>query len=213
MNNKNDYKSIEDLVFDFIYEESMNDATRRTDAASSKSNIMKIEEIKTVVRDYAEQIINGIDENKGSKFEISKKYFMQCTDSILEAIAKAKKRGKPACCFTFGNAQKLVNMIMKRLYIRHYGTDRATGFKYCFCPMDMRMRDKIAKEYKKVFEKTVEYDCQCAWSKMDKQGKNKYDIENFWLFQKAIDDLLGDKKYMDYKNRLEMDYRLFTESE
>ena len=213
MSNKNGPKNIEDLVFDFIYEESINDAIRRTAAASSKSIIMKIEKVKKAVREYANHIIDGIDKENNPELEISKKCFMQCIDSIFGAIEEYKNEKKVDCCFTFGNAQKLVNMTMKRLYIRYYGTSKANGFKYCFCPMDRRMRDKVASKYNNIFDKSVAYDPECAWSKMNVPGKDKDGIDNFWLFQKAVDDLLSDEKYKEYKNRLEMDYFLFTEEE
>lgn len=202
---------IEELVFNFIFEESMNDATRRTEAASAKSYVMPLDGVKIALKEYFNSIVNMClsDTNNDSlddKFQTGKSLFESCAKSIIKAINTSDINEASKNCFTFGNIQKLITMTMKRYYIRYYDSERVVGFDYCFCPMDMRMRNKVAQKYFEVFGKRVQYNNECAWSKMRENGTGKYDINNFWNYQKAIDELVT---RCNYRNRLEMDYYLF----
>lgn len=86
-------------MFDFIYMEAMEDATRRTRAASVKKTVLDDEEIKNIVKEYASLVIAG----KNPSFDEYKKK--------IEAQLQKRRISK----FTFENIQKLMNMAMKYL--------------------------------------------------------------------------------------------------
>ena len=54
--------------------------------------------------------------------------------------------------FTFGNAQKVINMTAKYLYIICYADSAFRDrFKYCHCPMDRVMLNIVWKRYKEKY--------------------------------------------------------------
>ena len=55
---------INKVAFDFIYNEAMDDATRRTKATSIKNEVIKCEDAKKVVFDYAKNVIYGNKERR-----------------------------------------------------------------------------------------------------------------------------------------------------
>ena len=83
----------------------------------------------------------------------SKKLLFQCTEAreVLSFNAFLKMHGSSAH-FTFGNAQKLINMSAKYMYMATYGRPELRGrFAACHCPMDaILIRTVVSEADKKV---------------------------------------------------------------
>lgn len=128
---------VDKLIFDFVYELALRDAVMRTAYWGDKSELRKNEYAKNIVRDYADDIIN---KKSFDYYDIAKKL---CDEFNSEKNSDHQ--------FTFGNAQKLLNMTMKYLYIMCYKNNELRDeFQNCHCPMDGIMIDKVINELKKL---------------------------------------------------------------
>ena len=180
---------INDKIFDFIYREAFGDATRRTTCASQSESFLKNEEAKTIVHNYIDSILN----NRKIKA-------VDVAQDVVRTIGGS---------FTFGNAQKLVNMTAKYFYLLVY---RDQGLRFCFdqcdCPMDLSMKQTVIKAYKRFLDQnnqkhrgntlltikkdgkdTINWDW-VAWSKLT----TKEDIEIYNNFQSIVRFLAGREK-------------------
>lgn len=180
-----------EYIFDFIYGEAMNDATRRTNAASIKNTDLDRTALKGRVKKYVESLINGENPNFCD--------WVEGTENIL------KKAGINE--FTFGNIQKLVNMTIKYLYVRYYDNEEIKSrLKLCDAPMDRIMVCFVYESYyvvqgttskeKRNIEKPG-FEIDCAWSNLTNNCE-------YNAFQKAI-DIIIEKKKLDI-SRIEFDY-------
>ena len=58
-------------------------------------------------------------------------------------------------CFTFGNAQKLINILMKYFYLHSFGNEKEKdNFKFCHCPMDHQLLENVWERRWKLNEDT-----------------------------------------------------------
>lgn len=156
---------IEEDIFKFAYVLAFRDATMRK-AYQNDSDDKKAckENAKTVVNDAL-------------KVFLSDKVFMpmEYIDGILD---KTKDNG-----FSFGNAQKLLNMFFKYLYIGgSFDPKMKKKFDACDCPIDgvmikiIRENPRVSTEFKKVFPSDF------PWSK-------KLTPEKYNVFQEEVDRL------------------------
>ena len=190
---------IENVIFDFIYDMALTDATRRT-KAGLKEKIRNNDEVKRKVRDYAESVVSG-------------KNPVHCED-VIEEIEKILEK-KEITGFWFGNIQKLINMTMKYLYIRYYDDqNKQKNFECCDAPMDSIMRDRVKSYYKEKGWGKTGFDSETAWSKigMDENNK-KYKRENYRNYQKAVDRIIEEeyKETGQKWNKIEFDYRFWND--
>ncbi|WP_026488625.1 hypothetical protein [Butyrivibrio sp. XBB1001] len=190
---------IRKAVFNFIYLEALDDATRRTEAASLKHSIEGMESVREIVKEYAESVVHG----DNPCFY----YYEQKIEDVLYEQEKYRK-------FTFGNIQKLINMTMKYLYIQYYDTDIYKNFTCCNVPLDSGMRDLIRKDYG---VKTISW--ECAWSKITRESTDrKYSLDNYINFQDAVVAIVkNDSRYripleFDYYNHNRMEKSLLIEN-
>ena len=151
-------KTLDDDVFDFIYNAAMNDAVMQNAYKGEKQVVLKNDKARIKVREY----IDGILFPK----ENSKKDFYDTADAVISAIGNKE--------FTFGNAQKLINMTVKYMYIVTYGDKKKRKlFEECHCPMDSIMIPIVKKKFVKLLEKnnqSREIDSQMLEFK-DQNGK------------------------------------------
>lgn len=187
-------KEINPYFFDFIYEESLKDATRRTDAVKKNGDdfspmelVEKSMVLKSIVKNYAESVINGEFPD-----------FCECEKQFEEELDKEKIEG-----FTFGNTQKLINMTMKRIYFKYSDICREY-FKCCHAPMDMKMRDLVCKKYKKIHPGNKLGIENCAWSKIQRDSEGINSIESYNKFQAAISEIISAENSSFY--HIEYDY-------
>lgn len=95
---------------------------------------------KKAVWDY----INRLRVDEG--YELREQHdasFFATAENVINAFAGY---GNDDSSFGFGNAQKLINMTVKYMFISAYqDSNKAKLFDQCHCPMDGIMVDKVAK--------------------------------------------------------------------
>lgn len=95
---------------------------------------------KKAVWDYINRL--RIDEGYERK-EQHDASFLATAENVINAFAGY---GDDDSSFGFGNAQKLINMTAKYMFISAYqDSNKAKLFDQCHCPMDGIMVDKVAK--------------------------------------------------------------------
>ena len=155
----------------------MTDATKRTSSATFKDDLINNVDAKVIVKRHIKNILKNEPED---------------VITVITKVANFFKNDENG--FSFGNAQKLVNMTVKYFYIMTYDnkTDRSL-FRKAHCPMDRIMRDIVVKKYKaaiaeddKQKNKRVEYYSRddgsgetsdwssVAWSKIDDRNVERY---------------------------------------
>ena len=171
---------IKKAIFDFAFGEALVDATRRAYAPKNKDH--NKEYIRSKSRDSVEKYINSILNFK----EVS-----------LEETAKeiCDKVGEKA--FTFGNAQKLINMTAKYLYsVCYFDISKRNKFEHFDCPLDRQMKEAVVKKYKKAVKSglidsdnsilKINWD-KVAWSKLTTDECEEINtIEAYRAYQKMV---------------------------
>ena len=185
--------NIDDEIFKFAYTMAFRDATARK--AFKKLNMddvafrQKKKDIKDAsmrkVKTYIDRICAG---------EVRE--FSALTDVILSVCDENHN-------FTFGNAQKLVNMTAKYMYLISYGDpNKRKVFKFCHCPMDGTMIRIVKEKYPKVNIKS-----DCSWSTL--RYKDDSIPKEYEEFQKYIQTMV-DEENQNRKDKdlipLDMDY-------
>lgn len=205
-------KDMNDLIFEFAYGEAMRDAIQQQAyKASNKNALLENERAKNIVRKYVESIFDGKSVNP------------RCTAKKIEkAITEPE--------FTFGNAQKLVNMTAKYMFFATYRNENIrSNFQQCHCPMDNVMITKVIKEIEKQGISTLNEDLQKKlekkhllrdesegetghkWTVFLKQswsgitGKN---TEQYMLFQEIVRALAAQKALIP----IEYDFEMWSKS-
>lgn len=195
---------VDKLIFDFVYELALRDAVMRTAYLGDKSELRKNEYAKNIVRDYADDIIN---KKSFDYYDIAKKL---CDEFNSEKNSDHQ--------FTFGNAQKLLNMTIKYLYIMCYKNSNVREcFKKCHCPMDGIMIDKVInelKDLKKIGDAQVQEHTKRGYigflkSKSWSRLSFRDDKAIYEQFQKSV-KFLADKQGL---SPLEYDYYLWNKKE
>ena len=101
------------------------------------------------LREYIEKVINKEFENQKDH----DKFFCKTANSICIEINK-EKPGYAQDIFSFWNAQKLINMAAKHVYsFCFYDQGLREAFRYCHCPLDSIMVNKVWKIYRERFGK------------------------------------------------------------
>lgn len=186
---------VDKLIFDFVYELALRDAVMRTAYLGDKNKLRENWKGKDIVFDYANKIINN---NEFDYYDIAKK-LCNSFDKFIDPKGNSKVQ------FNFGNAQKLLNMTMKYLYIMCYkNNELRKNFKNCHCPMDRIMIDKVKREFKSFQreerEKLKGKLKSISWSRLTFEDKDIYQ-----QYQEAV-KFLADKENL---YPLEYDYFLW----
>lgn len=204
--------NLNDKILDFIYGEALKDATiRNTCSSDVRKQLVNFEndnnnigyKIKELVHNYISDINNG---------KLNKNSCIDTIEKICEVIKNEDEKG-----FSFGNAQKLVNMSAKYFYISTLGSSKKQRekFKYCHCPMDRKMIKKLTNKDAIYWEiiheggiKNRQEINKKAWSRLKKEDKKQY-----MNYQKGIGILLKSKFFIEkYKEGLypiEADYLMW----
>lgn len=166
-----------EAIFDFVYDMAFNDATMRKAYINSKSNKKEAKkQAKKHVNDYLDEIFHG---NQPDPFVF-----------ITRVVNETSKYG-----FTYGNAQKLVNMTAKYMYVACYKSDEKRElFSKCHCPMDSTMIKAVKGQLRGKMPELPDGRRNwsgVSWSKINsKDTKDIYDIEVYKTFQKAVADII-----------------------
>ncbi len=135
--------AIDRRVFEFIYGCGMSDAIMRAaySGKESRSDLIKGNPSETVdvVEDFANRVLSGEFYGCGDFKESCDRY-----DKAFKETAFAVAALIPD--FTFGNAQKLINIILKHLYVCGYNSpETREKFRFCHCPLDSKIAQVLMK--------------------------------------------------------------------
>lgn len=186
-------------IFDFVYGCAMHDAILQRAFIGKKDWVVKVEDAKDHLRKYIDCIINN---NFHSQDEHDA-HFIETANEICKTI-NAKKPSVAKDVFSFGNAQKLINIMVKHTYSFCYFTpELRDNFRYCHCPLDSIMLNEVWKRYKenvgeekrKITLKNNEFFCQ-AWGNEGQEGDVQPEVyefpERYLKYQIAIREIIGE---------------------
>lgn len=188
-------------ILEFIYVLAMREATIQQAFKGEKRQLTDVKKNKETV-DILETFVNDAI-NVGFQYqEDYDKRFYNTANNICDKINKYNIEGNGV--FNFGNAQKLINMTMKYLYIMCYKhEEKRELFRFCHCPMDSIL-------LKHVWEKRKDLPEWNNWKREDflaSWGNEKDGHERYNAFQKAIKELKDDNQYA-----LEYDYQIWGDN-
>ena len=212
-NLKYEQEKILDKIFDFIYGCALHDAVLQRAFKGEKAWIRGLEEPKKKLREYIEKVINKEFKNQDNH----DKFFIKTANSICIEINK-ERPDNAQDVFSFGNAQKLINMAAKHVYsFCFYDQGLREAFRYCHCPLDSIMVNEVWDRYGKRFEKKARKErlhdrsffCK-SWGNEGQEGNTQPVFfeapDRYKLFQDAIKELTGEELYP-----LEFDYLVWKE--
>jgi hypothetical protein len=191
-------KEISAKVFDFLYGCSMHDAILQQAFKGKKEWVGKVEQAKPFLREYIDCIVG----DKFSSQEEHDKTFISVADNICKVINE-NKAPDAKDVFSFGNAQKLINIAAKHTYsICYWAPALREHFRWCHCPLDSIMLQKVWARYEKDFGNnarqkalgSVDFFCK-AWGNEGQDGDMQPQIcdfpKRYLKFQRAVKDIVG----------------------
>ena len=215
-----------DKLFEFVYRNAMHDATLEQ-AYDGKKDILisdRTNDVRTILKEHINKIIDGDyinkDEDSGKvKYDDD---FYKLTELICNKISKQI----PNNDFTFGNAQKLINITVKHFYLLAYKDPNIKqNFKFCHCPMDRIMIAKVARYYRQAIKdknadkSNIQFKIKgkevAAWSSIswgsikytEPSESVKYGIDIYKKYQTMVRFLSHEEKIIP----VEYDYKHFFE--
>lgn len=185
-------------TFDFVYGCAMHDAILQRAFNGKKDWVGKVEKSKVLLREYVDKVLeNGFSSQKNHDA-----YFLKTVNAICKEI-NTKKPLEAEDSFSFGNAQKLINITIKHIYsFCYYNPELREKFRYCHCPLDSIMLNKVWKMYKDSFGgqkrknelKDTKFFCR-SWGNEGQEGNCQPELlefpERYVKFQNAIKDIIG----------------------
>jgi len=184
-------------VFEFIYGCALADAVLQRAFTGERTWITDVSEAKSYVKKYVDDILAGrFAENNDSARDSHEKMFLETSLNVCRAVNDYAQKPDSAGNFSFGNAQKLINITIKHVYLHTY-TINALGypsvrehFRYCHCPMDSIMLQDVWKRKKH----ELSSDFRKAWGNEDFELDDKTFCpclpQRYKRFQKMIRDII-----------------------
>lgn len=196
-------ENLDEKIFRFIYITAMRDAVIQK-SYQGKKKWLEESDVLEILKDKVIIFINKVLDNEYLSQEDYDADFLNVAISICEIINKKANNNE----FTFGNSQKLINIMLKYFYITSYGNDHLKeNFKFCHCPMDQRLLEKVWDDCKSLncdMDLGKHSDFTQSWGNEDFKCDNakKTFPKRYDLFQKAV-HYIANKKGI---NPLEYDY-------
>ena len=186
-------ETINEIIFDFVFNMAFNDATMRAafvnpykeDEKDKEKADKKFKQLKEKIKDKAmkpvRSYLNGII-GKGNIPEP-----LVFINKVLENVHNENEKDKDYKAnvkdFTFGNAQKLVNMAAKYLFIACYADESLKKrFEKCHCPMDSIMIKAVLAGLDIKERKKHKLKMSTSWSTKD------CNLEKYNDFQALVKD-------------------------
>lgn len=192
MNYTYDPQTMKKIVFDFIYGCAMQDAISQKSFKGKKTWVGQVEDAKMILNEYLSKVLN----NKFSLQDEHDKYFLETANSICKVINKSRPQNIETDIFSFGNAQKLINIAVKHIYSFCYHTESLrAGFKFCHCPVDRIMLTKVWDLCRDLFDLGTQQEFFKAWGSEGIVNNTQPILSEFpqryALYQKAIRFIIG----------------------
>lgn len=209
-----DQKEMSEKIFHFIYGCAMHDAIWQQAFTGEKKWVGKVKEAKEPLQKYIDRLIARPFENQKDHDKV----FLDTANKICNQINTAKPP-EAKDTFSFGNAQKLINIAAKHTYgLCYYRPALRENFQFCHCPLDVTMRDYVWAQYLKTFGKTERSNALgkgddflqpwgCEGQDGDTQRKLTTFPDRYAKFQAAVKAIINEEKGDLYP--IEFDYLLF----
>ena len=200
------YEDLQKTIFDFSYGAALGDAIGQKAFEGKKKPLLNNEEAKSIARQYIDNILKGKNPNFYKVTAALQESFARYIEENKSDIIYIRKDGSSSNpIFRFGNAQKLLNMLAKNMFILVYQDETVrTNFAQCHCPMDNVMINNIKKALKKTNDeeaslllKRYKDGEKLAWSRIETAN-----LEQYEAFQACI-KFLADKQGL---SPIEYDY-------
>ncbi len=125
--------NISDYCFRFAFGCALRDAVLMQAYPYSKPVVDDCSQIIPIVREFVNNVIAGVYHTQN---DFDKHYY--------DVASKITDFNNDFASFSFGNAQKLINMTFKYIYIGTYAYNlNLQVFQFCHCPMDSKMLNHI----------------------------------------------------------------------
>jgi len=192
MNYTYDQETMKKRVFSFIYGCAMHDAILQKAFKGEKTWVGQVEPPKNILNKYICKVLN----NEFSSQANHDKSFLETANRICTEINNNKQQGIETDIFSFGNAQKLINITVKHTYTFCYQTSSLRdGFRFCHCPVDAIMLSKVWDLCKGKIDLGKRQEFCKSWGSEGIMGNTQPQLEEFptryALFQKAVRFLIG----------------------
>ena len=186
---------------------------RTEDILTDKNGSEKAKNTKDLVRKFAIDLT-------GQNVVVNDDYVYTLINNVVKSAPSSIDKKGNVVNFTYGNAQKLINMTAKYLYIRNYSNPQLTAsFKNCHCPLDNQIVKKLKSDVKRGsdLDKSIkELYSAVNNSEQTKTWRQYLDLpwssctkERYQFFQKAIRKII-EKKYNNEITPLEYDYIMWN---
>ena len=137
---------VKDFLFDFIYLNACRAATTRTELASCQKRVFYNDKCKALVYKFVDSVMCGIYISQ-NQYDSN---FNACVEEMIRCF-------NGSIAFTFGNAQKIINITLKFLYINCYSSiSLRDNFKFCHCPLDRKVKENAWIELKSLKKQEME---------------------------------------------------------
>ena len=204
-----DETRLNQAVFNFIYGCALRDAILQKSFVGEKAWIAKVTEAEMLVKEYIDAVLRGdfegtSRERSGKSLDKHNEVFLDTAIKVCDVINNYVSKPELTDKFTFGNAQKLINMVVKHVSAHSHclnslghGSIREK-FIFCHCPMDTIMLTQVWKEYANAFGKEkrkqqLANDFCKAWGSEDfslVDGKRGYP-QRYLDFQNALLEIVN----------------------
>ena len=178
------YNELQKTIFDFSYGAALGDAIGQKAFEGNKKPLRNNEEAKVIARQYVDSIINGEKPDFYKAAEALQESFTRYIEENKSEIIYITKGGNPSSpIFRFGNAQKLLNMLAKNMFLLVYQDELLrANFTQCHCPMDNIMINNIKKALKIMNDKEAillltryKNSEKLAWSRIETENLEQYE--------------------------------------
>lgn len=189
-------------IFSFAYGAGLNDATaQKAYPGESKKFLRKNHAAKDIVKVYIDRILNG--ENPD---------FYDVAERLRDSFNKCEEKNGCEILFSFGNAQKLINITVKFMYLAAYSNyaPMRSRFQNCHCPLDRKMGARVKREICKIPEAELPKDIReikdrgswkgfdGTWSKIDEKDYKDYQaVVRYLAAKENLIPLEYDFRYFD----------------
>lgn len=194
-----DKENILSKIFEFTYMCALRDAILREAFKGEKTWVENVVAAKVILRTYIDKVLNSEFDSQANH----DKCFLEIANKICKVINEAKPQNGIAT-FSFGNAQKLINMTVKYIYSFCYqNPNLRDGFRYCHCPLDSIMLNKVwqlcedhyggSNQRREKLGRSDEF--LKPWGNEGSNNEIQPNLIDFpkryLLFQKAVKDIIG----------------------
>jgi len=205
---------VQNRIFDFCYMNALRDATLQLAFSGKTKDIAESEDVKELVKEYARSLA-GI-----TKPIQDDNYIYNLIDLITNMAPQSHDKENRIVMFKYGNAQKLVNMTAKYLFIRNYSKmEYIELFKKCHCPMDsliikamkkdIKIRSDLDKSIKAIYDGIYDKENTNTWREYLDLPWSLCSEERYRFFQTVINKII-ENKYNNEISPLEYDYLMWN---